>query len=78
MALHGEHGYSQKNASGHASYYFSYPFLQVNGSLTFAGKVYQVTGNAWYDREWSGSLLDNKQRDWDWFSLTDSTSSKNA
>jgi len=44
MTLHGEHGYSQKTASGHASYYFSYPFLQVNGSLTFAGKVYQVTG----------------------------------
>lgn len=74
IALHGENGYSQKTQSGHASYYFSYPFLKVKGSLTFEGKTYKVTGNAWYDREWSASLLDKEQLGWDWFSLVDSQS----
>ncbi len=69
LTLHGENGYSQKTDSGHASYYFSYPFLQANGSITFNGKEYKVSGNAWYDREWSASLLDKSQLGWDWFSL---------
>jgi predicted secreted hydrolase len=72
ITLHGDNGYSQKTQSGHASYYFSYPFLKVKGSLTFAGKTHKVTGNAWYDREWSASLLDKNQHGWDWFSLVDS------
>jgi predicted secreted hydrolase len=76
IAFHGDNGYSQKTQSGHASYYFSYPFLKVKGSLTFAGKTYKVTGNAWYDREWSASLLDKNQLGWDWFSLVDSQSEK--
>lgn len=76
ITLHGDNGYSQKTESGHASYYFSYPFLKVKGSLTFAGKTHKVTGNAWYDREWSASLLDNNQLGWDWFSLVDSESEK--
>jgi len=76
MVLHGDKGYSQKTQSGHASYYFSYPFLKVKGSLTFAGQTYNVAGNAWYDREWSASLLDKNQLGWDWFSLVDSQSGK--
>jgi len=78
MTLHGDKGYSQKTQSGHASYYFSYPFLNVKGSLTFAGQTYKVTGNAWYDREWSASLLDKNQLGWDWFSLVDSQSEGSA
>ncbi|MEW6996112.1 lipocalin-like domain-containing protein [Colwelliaceae bacterium BS250] len=74
ITLHGDNGYSQKTESGHASYYFSYPFLKVKGNLTFAGKTYKVTGNAWYDREWSASLLNKEQLGWDWFSLVDSQS----
>ena len=69
LTLHGDNGYSQKTQSGHASYYFSYPFLETAGTLTFEGKEYKVTGNAWYDREWSASLIDKNQMGWDWFSL---------
>lgn len=69
LTLHGENGYSQKTDSGHASYYFSYPFLETRGTITFNGKDYKVSGNAWYDREWSASLLDKNQLGWDWFSL---------
>jgi predicted secreted hydrolase len=78
MTLHGDNGYSQKTQSGHASYYFSYPFLKVKGNLTFAGETYKVTGNAWYDREWSASLLDKNQLGWYWFSLVDSQSEESA
>jgi predicted secreted hydrolase len=76
ITLHGENGYSQKTESGHASYYFSYPFLKVEGNILFSGEAYKVTGNAWYDREWSASLLDKNQLGWDWFSLVDSHSGK--
>jgi len=69
LTLHGNNGYSQKTQSGHASYYFSYPFLNTHGTVTFEGKEYEVTGNAWYDREWSASLIDKNQMGWDWFSL---------
>ena len=69
ITLHGDKGYSQKTESGHASMYFSYPFLEVSGELVFAGKKHQVSGNAWYDREWSASLIDRNQLGWDWFSL---------
>ena len=69
--LHGDQGFSQKTQTGHASYYFSYPFLEVTGTLTFQGREYQVSGNAWYDREWSASLLDKDKLGWDWFSIID-------
>ncbi len=69
LTLHGKNGYSQKTDGGHASYYFSYPFLETNGTVTFKGKKYIVSGNAWYDREWSASLLGKSQLGWDWFSL---------
>lgn len=77
MTLHGDKGYSQKTDSGHASYYYSYPFLQVDGDIRFNDKTYKVTGNAWYDREWSASLLDKSQLGWDWFSLVNDSTEKN-
>lgn len=67
--LHGIEGYSQKTHSGHASYYYSYPFLKVSGDLVFKGLTHQVTGKAWYDREWSASLIGSEQLGWDWFSI---------
>lgn len=76
LTIHGDKGYSQKTASGHASYYFSYPFLEATGTVTFKGKQYKVLGNAWYDREWSASLLDKSQQGWDWFSLTSNETHK--
>lgn len=76
LTLHGDNGYSQKTQSGHASYYFSYPFLETTGTLTFEGKEYKVTGNAWYDREWSASLIDKNQMGWDWFSLVSEVNDK--
>ncbi|MBL4789050.1 MAG: iron ABC transporter permease [Kordiimonadaceae bacterium] len=67
--LHGEGGFSLKSDQGQASYYFSHPFLDVNGVVTIEGETLQVTGTAWLDREWSSQPLATNQLGWDWFSL---------
>lgn len=69
IVAHGDAGYSQKTPQGNASYYYSLPFLAASGSLTFEGKTYSVSGDAWLDREWSGGLLSRDLTGWDWFSL---------
>lgn len=53
LVLQGDNGYSRKSDQGQASYYYSQPFFTANGSVSLDGKVYQVTGPAWLDREWS-------------------------
>ncbi|KZN67647.1 lipocalin-like domain-containing protein [Pseudoalteromonas luteoviolacea] len=67
--LHGDNGYSQKTHDGHASMYYSYPFLEASGRVEFAGQTFKVTGRAWLDREWSSAFIDPNQTGWDWFSL---------
>jgi predicted secreted hydrolase len=69
LIRHGDRGYSQKSAQGQASYYYSQPFYRVTGSLTLDGRDIAVTGNAWFDHEWSSQPLSADQSGWDWFSL---------
>ncbi|MFB9911975.1 lipocalin-like domain-containing protein [Rhizobium paknamense] len=69
LVLQGDHGYSVKSASGQASYYYSQPFFEVQGTLSVAGRSVAVTGKAWLDREWSSQPLSADQTGWDWFSL---------
>lgn len=69
LVLQGDNGYSRKSDQGQASYYYSQPFFTANGSVSLDGKVYQVTGPAWLDREWSSQPLAAGQTGWDWFSL---------
>lgn len=76
LILHGEQGYSVKSASGQASYYYSQPFLAVEGVLTLPDGDIPVTGNAWIDREWSSQPLTAGQTGWDWFSLSFDTGDK--
>ncbi|SEW45463.1 Predicted secreted hydrolase [Cognatiyoonia koreensis] len=68
--FHGDSGYSVKSAGGQASYYYSYPFLEVTGTLTLPTGDVPVTGQAWLDREWSSQPLSDDQTGWDWFSLS--------
>ena len=66
----GDQGLSQKSPEpGNASYYYSYPRLETNGTVSVGGKPFSVTGTSWMDREWSTSALSNEQSGWDWFSL---------
>ena len=69
MVLNGLDGYSQKSASGQASYYYSQPHLEVSGQIVWQGEPVMVTGQAWLDREWSSQPLAENQSGWDWFSL---------
>jgi predicted secreted hydrolase len=64
--VNGENGISQKaEAAGKASYYISFPRLDVDGTLNGA----QVSGTAWMDHEWFTLQLDANQQGWDWFSV---------
>ena len=70
IVLQGEQGYSQKGAAPeNASYYYSITRMGVTGEIGVAGKIQTVTGQAWFDREWSSHALDAEQVGWDWFSL---------
>lgn len=68
--LHGDAGLSRKsNTPGNASYYYSYSRLQTQGELSLEGRTYQVSGESWFDHEWSTSALEETQSGWDWFSI---------
>jgi len=68
--LQGDQGLSQKSREpGNASYYYSYPRLSTDGTVSVAGRQFSVTGTSWMDREWSTSALSSEQSGWDWFAL---------
>lgn len=69
LVLQGDHGYSVKSAQGQASFYYSQPFYEVHGTITVDGKDIAVTGQAWFDHEWSSQPLAKDQTGWDWFSF---------
>ncbi|MBL4667592.1 MAG: iron ABC transporter permease [Sneathiella sp.] len=69
LVKHGNAGYSEKSDQGHASYYYSAPFLKAVGHVTLGGQTINVSGEAWMDREWSSQPLAADQSGWDWFSL---------
>ncbi|MHA6612897.1 lipocalin-like domain-containing protein [Photobacterium damselae] len=70
IVLQGDQGYSKKHPElDMASRYFSAPFLDIDGKITLDGTEYQVSGEAWLDREWSSSMLAKDQLGWDWFSI---------
>jgi len=52
LVFHGDAGYSVKSAQGQASYYYSQPFYDIEGTLTLPNGDVTVTGTAWLDREW--------------------------
>ncbi len=64
--LHGRGGISPKNAAGTAaSYYYSYPAMEVAGRLPEGA----VTGVAWFDHEWTSIFLPEGTAGWDWVGL---------
>lgn len=68
--LQGDRGLSQKGReAGNASFYYSVPRLGVRGELVDEMGSRAVSGQAWLDREWSTSVLEDGQVGWDWFAL---------
>ncbi len=70
FVLQGDEGLSQKgNAPGQASYYYAFTRLATTGTIRLGDEMFDVTGLAWKDREWSTSTLSDDQVGWDWFAL---------
>lgn len=72
VLLQGDQGLSRKGPNAaQASYYYSRPQLQVQGSITLRGQRFDVgTGStAWLDHEWSQALLDPHAVGWDWIGI---------
>jgi predicted secreted hydrolase len=81
FVLQGDQGYSVKSATKHASHYYSAPFIEISGQLVLnktdhSPKVVKVSGQAWFDQEWTSQLLDTNTLGWDWISLHLSDGSK--
>lgn len=66
--LQGQQGWSRKSET-QASYYYSWPRLQVVGEIRVGGETHQVRGLGWFDHEWSTSVLSDEQAGWEWFAL---------
>jgi predicted secreted hydrolase len=70
VMLNGRAGLSRKGpAPEAASYYYSLPHMKVGGSISRAGKADRVTGEAWFDHEWSSEYLDAQAGGWDWIGI---------
>jgi predicted secreted hydrolase len=70
IVAHGDRGLSPKSGEpGNASYYLSYTRLETTGTVTLGAESLAVTGQSWFDHEWSTSALGAVAVGWDWFSL---------
>ena len=78
LVAHGDRGLSPKSDEpGNASYYLGYTRLSARGRIgtadvadgSRAGGEGAVSGDAWFDHEWSTSALGAGTVGWDWFSL---------
>ncbi len=68
--LNGDAGFSRKGpAAEGASYYYSLPHLEVAGNITRGGTTSALTGDAWFDHEWSSEYLDRQAVGWDWIGI---------
>lgn len=68
--LQGEAGFSRKGERPEqASFYYSRPHLQTEGSLVLGGKRMTVRGLSWLDHEWSSTILDERAAGWDWIGI---------
>jgi predicted secreted hydrolase len=70
LVRHGDRGLSPKSAApGNASHYIGYTRLSARGRLTVGDQTMEVSGEAWFDHEWSTSALGPGAVGWDWLSL---------
>jgi predicted secreted hydrolase len=70
LVLEGIGGLSRKGQGrGQASYYYSYPRLATTGLLRVGDAIYNVTGDSWFDHEFSTSSLGPQEVGWDWFCI---------
>jgi len=70
VLLNGEAGISRKGPLPQAaSYYYSLPHLNVTGKISRKGAKSEVSGEAWFDHEWSSEYLEPQAIGWDWIGI---------
>lgn len=69
VVLQGDKGLSHKSPE-HSSYYYSIPRIAARGVITLGTQSFEVSGDAWLDREWSNGLLGDRFQGWYWFALS--------
>jgi predicted secreted hydrolase len=70
LLLQGDRGWSRKGPeASQASFYYSQPQVEVQGSVSVRGRARRVTGRAWLDHEWSEALLHPQAVGWDWIGI---------
>jgi predicted secreted hydrolase len=70
LAAHGDRGLSAKSQEpGNASYYVGYTRLATTGRMRLGAAEVEVSGQSWFDHEWSTSALGPDAVGWDWFSV---------
>lgn len=70
LLVQGEGGYSRKGPlPAQASYYYSWPQLDVSGDIAVDGRVREVSGRAWLDHEWSSAYMAEQAVGWDWIGI---------
>jgi predicted secreted hydrolase len=68
--INGADGVSRKGPQPQAaSYYYSLPHMRVAGTILRKGSAAQVSGEAWFDHEWSSEYLDAEAAGWDWIGI---------
>ncbi|MDH4312111.1 MAG: carotenoid 1,2-hydratase, partial [Gammaproteobacteria bacterium] len=68
--LQGERGFSRKGPDPRAaSYYYSLPQLAVSGEVKVGDATRKVSGQAWFDHEWSSDYVDESALGWDWLGV---------
>jgi predicted secreted hydrolase len=68
--INGDRGVSRKGPQENsASYYYSLPHMKVAGAISRSGVASQVSGEAWFDHEWSSEYLDAQATGWDWIGI---------
>lgn len=68
--INGEDGMSRKGpGESAASYYYSVPNMRVAGAISRQGTATKVSGEAWFDHEWSSEYLDAQATGWDWIGI---------
>jgi predicted secreted hydrolase len=70
LLLQGDGGFSRKGPQpAQASYYYSQPQLRLQATLQRAGTNRRLAGVAWFDHEWSSTLLAADAAGWDWVGM---------
>ena len=51
------------------TYYYSYPRMATEGTLTIEGREIDVAGEIWFDHQWGDFFVVGKPAGWQWFAV---------